>query len=79
MIQQTYTGIATPDDVRTGVYANAFRLTKDGDTYLLDFITWSPREQEGEVVTRVRLAPDALHMTLETIIVLLQDELLGEG
>ena len=59
--------VKVPADLRTGVYANSFRVVRDGDDVFLDFVSYSPREHVACVVARVRCRPKLLGVVQERV------------
>ena len=55
------TNVNVEDNVKFGVFANAFRVVEEvGPDCLLDFMVYSAAEQEATVVARVRVHKDFL-------------------
>lgn len=48
------------EDQELGVFVNAVRVLRDGSEALLDFMVYSPSEQQARVVTRLRVKPSFL-------------------
>ena len=57
-----------PDEVRVGIFANAFRIVADtGDEVLLDFVVYSSSENKGVVVARIRAHKSFLNAIKERV------------
>lgn len=55
------TNVNVEDNVKFGVFANAFRVVEEvGPDCLLDFMVYSAAEQEATVVARVRVHKEFL-------------------
>ncbi len=52
--------VEAPEHIRTGDFANAFRVGTDESGCVLDFLTYSEREQTAVVVSRIRVSLEFL-------------------
>ena len=59
--------VIIPEHLRIGEYANAFRIIPDGGQFLLDFVKYSPVENVGQVVTRVRIKAELVEMVRDRL------------
>ena len=60
--------------MRVGTFANAFRLTPDGDgECFLDFCVYSPSEDCAFIVARVRVTHDFVPVILARLVEGMQD------
>lgn len=59
--------VTVPEELRVGKYANSFRVRKDGEEYLVDFLLYSPGENKAVLVARVRIKTDLLSSLLGNI------------
>lgn len=56
------TKITVDENVKFGVFANAFRVVEEGGSdCFLDFMNYSNTAQEATVVARIRIRRDFLH------------------
>ena len=61
MVENINCEVLVPKDLRTGKYANAFRVIPDGNSeYFLDFVLYSKHENAAKLVSRIRVTEAVL-------------------
>jgi len=59
--------VTIPDNLRVGLYANAFRILQDQEDFFLDFLAYSSVENQAVLITRLRVKPEFLPAVRERI------------
>ena len=71
--------IILPDRIRTGAFANSFRIVQDtGEEVFLDFCVFSDHEKQAVVVARVRVHKTMLNTIRERLNEIVQPQVSQE-
>jgi len=77
---QRITNVNVGDDVKFGLFANAFRVVEEiGPDCFLDFILYSATEKEATVVSRVRVRREFVPSIRETLSDAMKEFPAGDG